>query len=424
MESTLKSTVFAVSAAMCLLIVAPAHAVFCGACIDATNNQSAQTRSVLSSKISESTNSIVSTIQETIGDATNMLTKNAAAIAQQQGADRAAISKAETQERSAIAAYQSVGSLQCGATSTIISKPSVGGGKSVYDSSQLPPALKKALDAAGQTSTPTAPPASPDVQRANLGVGACQAFAGTDTVRAQLCKAAGITPVDANPYVNADINSATLFDGPQQPGKATPMQSVPVAGQARDARSSYLAMLDDPAPPATPNASAAATPQYRAYLGAWTHYQALMSLASRPADEYDRWTTVDPQTADAIKVMTQDPATATWLNTYFAQHPNSSPAAGVSQAELMNIEVERRIGNPDWIKQMAGEAGTPIEKQMLVMTAYNLRINYQRLQTEKEIAVLLGQVLATNTNATLRQQVDALASQTLDAGTSRTITSN
>jgi len=394
----------------------------CDSCKVVTRQEADQTRSAITSKITESTDTVVSTIQNAIGSATNMITKNASAIAQQQGNDRAAVSKAQTQEQTAIDAYRSVGSMQCGVTSTASSKPAVGNDKRDYDASRLPPALKHALDAAGQTSTPTAPPASPAVQQANLGVGACQAFAGTSTVRAQQCRAAGITPVDANPYVNADIDAATLFDGPQQPGNPSPMYSVPLSGQARDARNTYLSMLDDPTPPATPNSAAAATPQYRAYLGVWTHYEALMSLAARPAQEYDRWTTVDPQTADALQVMSQDPATATYLNTYFANHPNSSMSAGVSQEELMNIEVERRVGNPDWIKEMAAAEGTPLQKQMLMMTAYGLRVQFERLRTEKEIAVLLGQVLATNTNATLRKQVEALAAQTQNVGTNRIVT--
>lgn len=396
-----------------LFFCSDASAEYCGACVNATNNQAEQTRNTITSKISESTDTIVSTIQNAIGGATNMITKNASAIANQDGADREAIAKAQTQDAAASSAAASVGNTPCGVTSGASGgsgggSPGPGGNPNTkYDPSNMAPRLKDAMNRSGATSSPTLPSPIAAVQKSDLGVGSCQMFAGTNTVRAKMCSQAGIAPVDANPYVNADIEATTLFDGPQKPGDDTPMMSVPVSGQARDARHAYMSMLSDPIPPATPNIAASQSPAYKAYLGQWAHYEAVMSLAQAPIDDWDRWTTVDPQTVNALNVMSQDPAAATFLNTYFKNHPNSSMAAGVSQQELMNIEVERRVGNPDWVKEMAGAEEPTRQSEALMMQAYQMRIEFEQLVATRRTNVLLGEILAATAHGSLRQALDA-----------------
>lgn len=409
------------AAVLAALSTAPitTNAETCGSCIRETDAQASQTRSAISSKIDQSTASIVGTIQDSIGAATNMLTKNAAAIARQRGDDAALNSQAQTQEQAAIKAAQGVAPMSCAVTSATVGGS--GPSKLDYDASRLPPALRSALDASGHTDSPTVPPVTKDQQLADLGVGSCQAFAGTNTVRSKLCGAAGATPADANPYTNADIEASTLFDGPQAPGEDTPVTSVPATGPARDARQAYVSMLSEPTPPATPNGSAMQTPAYKAYLGEWAHYEAVMSMASEPAVSWDRWTTVDPQTTASLQAMAEDPAAATFLNNYFKNHPNSSMTAGVSQKELMGIEVERRIGNPDWIIEMAHASAETKAAEDLMLNAYRARIDFDRLTTERKMTVLLGQILAEQTDRTLRPQVDALKEQAETAGNSATI---
>lgn len=412
---TLRQT--AIAAAFAALSVASAPALAdCEGCVSAINNANHD----ISRTVTQQGTGIIDTIinstrsvLQAMGNATDAISKNASANNKQRGDDAQRIAKAQAKQQAATQAQESVADMSCSAVSSTLGTSTTTPGGSGDDfntaSSALPDRLKRAINATGASTTPSLPPGHEDDQLSDLGVGSCEAFASGP--RAALCEAAGVKVT--NPaYPDADVRAATLFDGPQAAGQATPLQqlTVPQTGAARDARKSYVVSIGDVTPPPNPTQDAARTPAFKAYLGALSQYKAVESLAQQPAASWDAWTTRDPSTVDAISAIADDPSTGPgFLRRYAKEHGITSYKDGVSPAELMNIEIERRVGNKDWVLNMAKASAEAKQAESLLMQAYSMRIEFERLKQEKRNAVLFGQVLHALNQQTSRERVDELA---------------
>src|SRR3546814_19405306 len=74
---------------------------------------------------------------------------------------------------------------------------------------------------------------------------------------------------------------------------------------------------------------------------------------------------------------------------------------GVSTVELMDIEVEKRIGNPDWLVHMAGATDVEKAAEIPFILAYSQRIAFQQLQETRKMNVMLGKILSMQTEQTM-----------------------
>lgn len=405
----------AVLAALAAVTSAPALAD-CEGCVEAIGAADRHITTATAQGSASIVQSIVSgthSILEAMGNATDAIAKNASANTKTRGDDAQRIAQAQAKQEAAIKAQQSVADMSCSATSSTLSAPASAPRGSGSDfstaSSGLPDRLKKAINATGASTTPALPPDT-DEQLSDLGVGSCEAFASSTGPRAALCQAAGVKTSDPA-YPDADTRAATLLNGPQAAGQHTPIDqlTVPESGPARDARKSYLTNISDVTPPPAPTNDAARTPAFKAYLGALASYTAIESLARKPAQDWDAWTTRDPSTTAAVNAIAQDPATVDFLQKYAQAHGIKSYSDGVSPADLMNIEVERRAGNRNWVLKMAGADSEAKQAESLIMQALSLRLEFQRLRQEKQLAVLQGSILHALNQGPARERVDDLA---------------
>lgn len=75
---------------------------------------------------------------------------------------------------------------------------------------------------------------------------------------------------------------------------------------------------------------------------------------------------------------------------------------------MMDIEVERRIGNADWLVAMAAADDKTKAAEQLMIEAYSLRLQRDQLVATLQNNVLLGKLLNNSIEQTYRPQVDKL----------------
>lgn len=282
----------------------------------------------------------------------------------------------------------------CPATSTAQApyKPRIGGNGFDPKPFKL---SKQSVDAAAVNKT-TLPPTNLAYARANAGVGGCVDFADPTSPLGLLCAKSGAPSSGQSEYKDADVRSETLFDGPRG------FPSVPLHGPERDARIANHNLLFNGSPPETPADDALARAQNAApYLGLLREYRAAKSLAEYEAKHYDALTTVDRDTRFALDAIKSE-----YPSFYAEFFKNVDTENGVSVAALLELQVESRVGNKEWLKKMS--AATPEEKQneQLAIQALSLRIQHQQLQQMQRLSIAQSKALDLLIESTLRSQLD------------------
>lgn len=289
--------------------------------------------------------------------------------------------------------------MTCPATSTAQApyKPKIGGNG--FD--PKPYKLSKQSVDANAVNKTTLPPRTLAYARSNVGVGGCVDFSDPASPLGLLCEKAGAPANGQSEYKDADVRAETLFDGPRG------FPSVPLHGPERDARIANLNLLFNGSPPETPADDALSRAQNAApYLGLLREYRAAKSLAEHEAKHYDALTTVDRDTRSALDAIKSEyPA-------FYAEFfKNVDTENGVSIAALLELQVESRAGNKDWLKKMS--ESTPEEKlnEQLAMQALALRIEHQQLQQMQRLSIAQSKALDLLIESTLRTQLDQQTEQ-------------
>lgn len=369
-----------------------------------TRNRIQQMQEVLAQAIDTARRDIVTAIGQLTQAVTGSASKNAQTIGDQQAALQVAAQQAAVKADHA--------PLTCSAAAAS-QGPASGGTRTAtratgraYQPGQVDTRWAQALAVAEASNQVTMPPKEPDQQAADTGVGLCRTFADPNDPRGAYCAVAGAPAQRLSAYANADIKAGTLMDGPALPGATIKNLSVPATGAARDARNAYLAVLGNVSPPSSPEEAALKTPQGKAYMGLYTEYRAAKSLANYPAEEYDRLTTVDPGTVAQLNTIAKD--NSAFLQRYYQGMDPATYQKGVSPLTMMDIEVERRIGNPDWLVAMAAADANTKAAEQLMINAYSLRLQRDQLMATLQNNVLLGKLLNNSVEQTYRPQIDKL----------------
>jgi len=418
MTKTFKLNTIAAGMLACVAVLpASSYAITCalsGQCMTTTRQEAAQTRAriaqmenAVSRSVDTTGNRIVNAIANSTSASTAAMAQNAANISNAQAELAKAKAKRELE--------QSMPCINCSHTAAA-QGPRSGGARgakhaSGTDSDYVPDnvdiRLEAALNASGQTVNKKIPPISSEVYLANLGAGACKTFADPNSIRGKLCKQADAAKEKPTPYVDADIKAATLFDGPQKRGKGSALKnwSVPAKGAQRDARSTYLTMLNATAP-GSPRQITMGTPEASAYMGKRAEYEAALSLAAYPSLEFDRLTTIDPDTKQALTAFER--SDSKFMQAYFKDTDlQKTYKQGVSPLTMLDIEVERRVGNPEWLKRIVASSPETKAAEQLMIDAYSLRLQRDMYIALLQNNVLLGKILQ---NSTVQRYTDELDS--------------
>lgn len=399
-----------------------AHADYCGACVAETRNQHRTTRSHVSQKVHQATVDIVQAITKTTQDATAATTRQQTEVAKAQ--NEAAIERSRAEDKRAV--ERSMGEVSCDMSSSANGprgggvasggRPASGAGSGYKPSSALDDYTKKALDTAGQTENKVVLPKNTLEQNYNLAMGGCSTFAAPGSERALQCENADIQASGeiAKELPDADIKANSLFDFQRQ------IVTVSRDGKARDARNVYLMNVSKPFPLPTFNEDTLKSPLGLNYMSLYNQYEAIKSMGEFPLREYDRLTSSLPDDdatgrkalSSAHDEMMKSPATAEFITTYLSE-VNSAQVDSktikfedLSPLDVMNIEVERRIGNPKWVEEMAAKTHEEKVSEMMMMQAYDMRIRYAQLKATYQTNVLLGQIINNQADDVYRPRLN------------------
>lgn len=254
---------------------------------------------------------------------------------------------------------------------------------------------KQSVDAVAINRTALAP-TNLAYARSNVGVGGCVDFADPASPFGLLCKKAGASGSGQSEYKDADIRAETLLNGPRG------FASVPAFGPERDARIANLNLLFNGSPAETPSDDSLNRVQNAApYLGLLREYRAAKSLAEYEPRHYDALTTTDPATRSALDAIKSE-----YPDFYSEFFRDIDTKDGVSIAALLELQIESRAGNKEWLKKMS--AATPEEKQneQLAIQALSLRIQHQQLQQMQRLSIAQSKALDLLIESTLRSQLD------------------
>jgi len=369
--------------------------------------------SSISSAVYQIGNDIVSAIANSTSGITGALAKNAASTSNN-AAQMDQVNRHEREEQT-----RSAEMTQCGQSSSaqgprsggsMSPKPSNGPG-SGYVPSSVDDRFLKVMNQAGVTDVPQKPSISPEEKMADVGEGGCKTFSDPKTWRGFVCALIGADSRGLNPYKDADIRAETLFDGPVKPGGRLKNLSIPASGGGaeRDAREAYLTMLNGASIPALPQDDHLKSQKGKEYMGARAEYEAAQSLARYPSNQWDRLTTADPDTLPGLKAINKsDPA---FLQQYTQGMDPRSWKDGVSPLVMLDLEVERRIGNPEWLKRMAAATEQDKAAEQLMIAAYSMRMHRDMYLAQMQTNVLLGKFLQNSSEARYRERLDGMRAE-------------
>ena len=331
---------------------------------------------------------------------------------------------AKQKEKQEIA--QRVGTLSCefGASSNSASASRGGAKEKDYrPGPSIGAEGKAALRAAGSTSESVQIPGDSVEHLKNIAVGGCEGFMTPGSERALICEGLGHTqPGQVSDFPDGDIRASSLMSITAK-GASERILSVPESGDARDAREFYLMNSSQPVPLPKLADGAANTVAGLDYAGYYAQYQSVKSTANFPKREYDRLTS-SPARDDTearkllieqYELLKQSPATSAFVDGYLKSASEALPGSAsvkfddLSPMDLLNFEAERRVGNPDWVLDMSGKTSDEKISELLMIAAYNQRIEYQKLDAIRQNGVVLGQIASLLADQVYRPGLESRA---------------
>jgi hypothetical protein len=214
------------------------------------------------------------------------------------------------------------------------------------------------------------------------------------------------------PMISADQRAGTLFGGAGSPGHVA---NLTYTQQQQQAAQDYISnAVDGTDAPRKLSAAEYNTQQGQQYEGLRIAYESRLSL-SRDAMEYvlasrtpipgSHQTVNDMVTADGG-------ASASYINARLNDPVNGilmySPSGDVSQMQLLDLEVGRRVDNPDWYKIMNTNSDTnALLRELVFMSALQLKMQYMRLREGEYTASIAAVNAAEAAKANMKERLNS-----------------
>lgn len=233
---------------------------------------------------------------------------------------------------------------------------------------------------------------SPEVQAALGARGACETFV-SGGARAQSCTGAGFAPSASNGHPNADVRAETLFDGPQKTAGIVRKLTYKPNSAEETAIEAFLRNLETPIDLRALTPAELKTDAGRNYMALRDAYEASLSLATKPARDQALLMRANPNTKPIIEQLLQSDD-APFVQAYLAQAYPDYANDGISIAELINLEAERRYKNPQWLVRMAQAPERQLLQEQVQLQAVNLWMTGMLLERVQQLAVIQGNAAA------------------------------
>lgn len=264
-----------------------------------------------------------------------------------------------------------------------------GGGSPASPTAGATADMKKALDIANGA-IPTPPP---EIAAALAVSGACGTFA-KGTLREASCTGAGFSPGVSSGYPNADIRAETIFDGPQSSADVAlgTRRKLTISGgnsSERMAVNAFVRNLETPLDLRSLTAKELANETGRNYMAIRDSYDASMSLATKPLRDQEGLITA---TKDTLPILTQmmkgedGPYISSTLDKAFPAWKTE----GISMAQLMSLEANRRYMNAGWQVRMAAANDRQLLAEQVQLQAFNGFMAVALLEKMQQVAIIQG----------------------------------
>ena len=243
------------------------------------------------------------------------------------------------------------------------------------------------------------PAPAPEISAAVASQGACETFVASnaDTPRARACRGAQIPQRTPNPHPDADVRAETLFDGPQRDaGQIVRRLTYRQDTHEHGAMEAYLRNLAVPIDLRELSKAEVQTEAGRIYMALRDTYEAMISLATKPARDQARMMRADENTKDIInQLLNSDDAP--FVRDYLSRAYPDYQRDGISFAELINLEAERRYRNPKWMERMASASDRQLLQEQVQMQAFQIWQMNLLLDRVQQLAIVQGQTAASAT---------------------------
>lgn len=242
------------------------------------------------------------------------------------------------------------------------------------------------------------PAPGPEVTAQWAASGGCTAFAkGT---RADACKAAQYATPQANSFANADVRAETIMDGPQG---STPTKKFTIDDDAGTdeltAVEAFMRNLGNSLELRSLGKAELGTDAGRRYLSLKDNYEGRMSMAEYPVRRQAGLTRPSADTKPVLERLnaSQDAAFVTaYLNRTYSKWARK----GISPDDLMNLEVERRYMNKDWMTRVYTMSPEEVQREALTTMAFQNTLLWRQAQETRVVGLLLASIATS----TIRQE--------------------
>lgn len=254
--------------------------------------------------------------------------------------------------------------------------------------------LNKVLDISeGRVQAP-----SPETTAVLAAGAACGSFV-TSGPRAEACRAARLSVGNANGHPNADISAATLLDGPQgSPDAPRKRFTIDMEKDSAEEKAvaAFMRNLNTPLELRALTQAELASEAGRRYLAVKDSYEGRMSLADAANKRQAASMAADKSTLAILNDLRRsDGGDAAFVDKYLAVNAPRWQSKGISADELMNLEVERRYMNLNWMKQTAGDSPEAIAREQLRVSALQNVLLWRLNQEARFNGILMGAILGS-----------------------------
>lgn len=257
---------------------------------------------------------------------------------------------------------------------------------------------------------------APEVEAVKAAKAACSSFGGSG-VRGRACTDAGFSAQNSTGFPNADLRASTLFDGPQTSDDGSSVKrklTVDLAGPEGTAMRALIRNLDQPVQLKDLSKAQRNSDAGRQYLALEDAFQARMSVAKYPQDAQAGLLAAKAELIPMVQQMLRS-EDATFVQRYLNENVPNWSSKGISMAELLALETQRRYMNSDWHLRVLKMTDTDLARENLRMMAmnawmYTLGLDRQIVSSVIESnaaqaavrAELMPQLIAANTRAVSR----------------------
>lgn len=228
------------------------------------------------------------------------------------------------------------------------------------------------MDAVLNVAEKRAPAGLPEVEAARSAKAACSTFAD-GPLRGQACADSGFATSNSAGYPNADIRASTLFDGPQTAGDGTVVKrrlTVDLAGNDGTAVRALMRNLDQPVQLQDLSKAQRNTDAGRQFLALEDAFAARMSVAKYPQEAQANLIAAKPELIPMLQQMLKSDDAA-FVQGYLQNNAPNWSSKGISMAELIALETQRRFMNPDWQLRLLAMSDTDLARENVRMQSLN-----------------------------------------------------